>query len=166
MWQPFRKLADGSAGLATGGRAWPVEEVRRTVPPIASITPVRILVVDDDANHLRLLAAGLRLEGFAVDSAPDAEIAQHLLRRASYDIALLDVMMPGTSGLELARRMAAAHPDVRVVLMSAYHLSERQLRQADCGAVGFIPKPYRLEELAQYLRSKALQPERPVAAAS
>jgi len=135
------------------------------VPPIPTNTQVRILVVDDDVNHLRLLTAGLRLEGFAVDSAPDAEIAQHLLRRAPYDIALLDVMMPGTSGLELARRMAAAHPDVRVVLMSAYHLSERQLRQADCGAIGFIPKPYRLEELAEYLRSKARRSEPPVAAA-
>jgi DNA-binding response OmpR family regulator len=150
-WQPFRKLAD--------------EEDEKSVPPIPSTTPTRILVVDDDVNHLRLLTAGLRLERFVVDSAPDAEIAQHLLRHANYDIALLDVMMPGTSGLELARRMAAAHPAVRVVLMSAYHLSERQLRQADCGAVGFIPKPYRLEELAKYLRDKVPQLERAIAQA-
>ena len=89
-----------------------------------------------------------------MDAACDAEAALKILTGASFDIALVDVMMPGTSGLELARRMNREYPDVRIVLMSAYHLSERQLRQSACGAVGFIPKPYRLDELAGYLRSK------------
>jgi DNA-binding NarL/FixJ family response regulator len=45
-------------------------------------------------------------------------------------------------------------PQTRVVLTSAYHLSERQLVRADCGAVGFVPKPFDLTELARFLRDK------------
>jgi len=117
--------------------------------------PVRVLVVDDDPNHLRLLASGLRLEGFDVASAAGADEALVHLGNGEFDLAILDVMMPGVSGLDLARRMSREFPGVRTVLMSAYHLSERQVRLAACGAVGFIPKPYRIEELAAYLRQKA-----------
>jgi DNA-binding response OmpR family regulator len=124
------------------------------VPVRVDRVPVRVLVVDDDLNHLRLLAAGLRLEGFAVEAAADAAEALDRLGRSGFDLAIVDVMMPGVSGLELARRASRDFPDVRIVLMSAYHLSERQVRQASCGAVGFIPKPYRMEELAAYLREK------------
>lgn len=116
---------------------------------------IRVLVVDDEPNHLRLLTATLRLEGFLAVGVPDAESALRVLSEAPYDLALIDVMMPGTSGLDLARRMRLEHPTVRIVLMSAYHLSERQLRQSQTGAVGFVAKPYRVEDLAQYLRGKA-----------
>jgi DNA-binding response OmpR family regulator len=63
-------------------------------------------------------------------------------------------MMPGTNGIQLARVLRDRHPATRVVLTSAYHLSERQLLRADCGAVGFVPKPFDLSELARFLRAK------------
>ena len=63
-------------------------------------------------------------------------------------------MLPGTNGIQLARLVRERHPGTRVVLTSAYHLSERQLARADCGAAGFVPKPLDLGELAQFLRSK------------
>src|SRR6202012_4298570 len=70
------------------------------------------------------------------------------------DLALIDLMMPGLNGLELARQIRRLHPGVRVVLSSAYHLSVRQVERADCGAIGFVPKPYRLPELFNFLPSK------------
>jgi CheY-like chemotaxis protein len=164
-------LSQGSPvpGRAQGGRriedatspGWSLEAL---VPRRQETQRVRILVVDDDTNHLKLLASGLRLEGFEVAAAAGAEEALGHLGNGPFDVAILDVMMPGTSGLDLARRMSRDFPDVRTVLMSAYHLSERQLRLSACGAVGFIPKPYRLDELAAYLREKA-QPTDRVAAA-
>ena len=77
-----------------------------------------------------------------------------ILQRESPDVALVDLMMPGLNGIELARKIRDAFPAVRVVLTSAYHLSERQLSRADCGVVGFVPKPYILPELAEFLRAK------------
>ncbi len=114
----------------------------------------RVLIVDDEVNSLRALAIGLRLEGFAVETAESALAAHVVLDREPCDLAIVDLMMPGTNGLDLAREMRARHPSLRVILTSAYHLSERQLARADCGVVGFVPKPYALAELAAFLRSK------------
>jgi DNA-binding response OmpR family regulator len=115
----------------------------------------RVLVVDDEANHVRVLAIGLRIEGFDVLTATDADSAHRALaQNAGIDLVIVDLMMPGTNGIQFARDLRQRYPEMRVVLTSAYHLSERQLVRADCGAVGFVPKPYDLTELARFLRSK------------
>jgi len=121
----------------------------------------RILVVDDAANQARVTAIGLRVEGFDVETAADADGALGMLDSQSFDLAVVDLMMPGTNGIQLARLVRERHPATRVVLTSAYHLSERQLVRADCGAVGFVPKPFDLTDLAHFLRSKLAPPEAP-----
>lgn len=117
----------------------------------------RVLVVDDEENQRRTLSIGLKLEGFDVVVAGSSQEALQILSAASpqVDLALIDLMMPGLNGLELARQMRSLYPNVRVVLSSAYHLSARQVERADCGAIGFVPKPYRLAELSTFLRAKA-----------
>ncbi len=119
----------------------------------------RVLVVDDEENQIRVLSMGLSIEGFDVATAKSAEEAMAALEKHD-DIllGLFDLMMPGMNGLELARLVRTRHPHVRVVLTSAYHLSERQLERADCGVVGFVPKPYELGELASFLRAKLAPP--------
>lgn len=116
----------------------------------------RVLIVDDEENQRRTLSIGLRLEGFDVVVAGSSPEALQVLKTASpqIDLALIDLMMPGINGLDLARQMRSLFPSVRVVLSSAYHLSARQVERADCGAIGFVPKPYRLAELSSFLRSK------------
>jgi DNA-binding response OmpR family regulator len=128
-----------------------------SVPKVSiqvAITAPRVLVVDDVANHARVTAIGLRIEGFDVEIAPESDAALRMLDAQPFDIAMVDLMMPVTNGMQLARLIRDRHPDTRVVLMSAYHLSERQLVRADCGAVGFVPKPFDLSDLAHFLRSK------------
>ncbi len=120
----------------------------------------RVLIVDDEENQRRTLSIGLRLEGFDVLVAGSSEEALQALGAAAapgsagIDLALIDLMMPGLNGLDLARQIRRLFPNVRVVLSSAYHLSARQVERADCGAIGFVPKPYRLAELSSFLRSK------------
>jgi len=116
----------------------------------------RVLIVDDEENQLRSLSIGLKLEGFEVMLAASSHEALRALSGAAagVDIALIDLMMPGLNGLDLARQIRTLHPGVRVVLSSAYHLSARQVERADCGAIGFVPKPYRLTELCSFLRAK------------
>jgi DNA-binding response OmpR family regulator len=118
-----------------------------------------VLVVDDEVNHGRVMAIGLRSEGFDVETALDAESAMTLLGASTFDIVIADLMLPGTNGIQLARQVRERHPCTRVVLTSAYHLSERQLVRADCGAVGFVPKPFDLSELARFLQAKLAGPE-------
>jgi CheY-like chemotaxis protein len=116
----------------------------------------RVLIVDDEENQRRTLSIGLRLDGFDVAVASSSNDALRVLASSTgIDLTLIDLMMPGLNGLELARQIRRMFPAVRVVLCSAYHLSTRQVERADCGAVGFIPKPYKLAEVCTFLRLKA-----------
>lgn len=114
----------------------------------------KILIVDDEENHRKTLAIGLRLEGFEVFDARDGERALEWLEHHEADLAIIDLMMPGINGLDLVRRVRMRHPDVRLVLTSAYHLSERQLERASVGPIAFVPKPYSMDDLAGFLRTK------------
>lgn len=114
-----------------------------------------VLIVDDEENHRRSLAIGLRMEAFDVHEAADgAEALRFIETGGSADFAIIDLMMPGINGLDLARRLRNHRPEVQVLLTSAYHLSERQVERAGVGAVGFLPKPYHLDELVGFLRRK------------
>ena len=114
----------------------------------------RVLVVDEQDSQARLVAIGLRVEGFEVETAAGSDAALARLEAQTFDVAILDLMLPGMNGIQLARVVRERHPSTCVVLTSAYHLSERQLARADCGATGFVPKPLDLSELARFLRAK------------
>jgi DNA-binding NtrC family response regulator len=116
----------------------------------------RVLVVDAEESQRGALLAGLTLEGFEVAFVASCQDALEILGSpSSADVAMIDLMIPGLNGLDLARQIRGAFPNVRVVLSSAYHLSARQVERTHCGAVGFVPKPYAVRELCSYLRSKA-----------
>ncbi len=110
-----------------------------------------ILVVEDEPVLADMLAVGLQLRGFEVDTCATAEEALQAVVGRAYDLALIDLMLPKIHGLELARRFGRLRPGIRIVLTSAYPLSEHQLVLADCGAAGFILKPYRLDRLSRLL---------------
>jgi len=122
----------------------------------------RVLIVDDEENQRKTLSIGLRMEGFEVVVAASGEEALRLLGEKAVDVAMCDLMLPGMNGLDVVRQIRRMFPDIRVYLASAYHLSARQMERADCGAVGFVPKPYKLSDLAGLLRAKT--PARALAA--
>lgn len=124
----------------------------------------KILIVDDEPGQRRSLAIALKFEGFDVTEACSSEEALEMMRRAPFDAALVDVVMPGTNGLDLARHVHKEHPATKIVLVSAYHLSRRQILRSGTGAVAFLPKPYRMNELVSFLRERmaAIDPENPV----
>jgi DNA-binding response OmpR family regulator len=113
-----------------------------------------VLVIDDELNELKTLIIGMQLEGFEVVGASTTSEAMAALDRRSFDVALIDLMMPEMNGLQMARAIRASHPEVTTILMSAYHLSPIQLARAETGAVGFVPKPFRFEELVGFVRAK------------
>lgn len=113
-----------------------------------------ILVVDDDFNELNSLIIALKIEGFETDGAPGGEEALKLLEKKHYDIVIMDMMMPGINGIQLARSIKKSFPSVMTVLMSAYELSRLQLDKIDSGVVGFIGKPYSLNSLIAFLNDK------------
>ena len=113
-----------------------------------------VLVVDDDVHQRRSLVLGLRIADFRVYEASEGREALQVLDSEAIDLAVVDLMMPGMNGLQLLRRMQFRQPGVGVVLTSGYHLGRSQLERVGLNAVAFVPKPYDLEELTEFLREK------------
>lgn len=118
----------------------------------------KILVIDDDEPRAERLAEALRLHGFHAQSAKSGA-AQGLVSRASApDFAIIELMLLGTHGFELTRELRGVHPTLRVLLTSDYHFSESQLEKVDCGASGFVARPFDAEHVADFIRGKVRAP--------
>ena len=120
-----------------------------------------ILLLDVLAGQAAVLASALRVEGLDVLHTTNAAEARKVLAEGNVTLAVVDLMIRGdgiANGLELARELRLVSPGTRVLLTSAYHLSERQLERADCGASGFIPKPYDVAEVVDFIRLKITSP--------
>jgi two-component system cell cycle sensor histidine kinase/response regulator CckA len=121
--------------------------------PAPAAVPGRVLLVEDEDGVRHLLANILDRNGFAVSSAPSAEAALEMLGTASFDVLLTDVMLPGMSGPELARRVRKEFPAMRVLFMSGY-TGDSVPDVAEFGDErAFIQKPFGSRVLMTRLRS-------------
>ena len=105
-----------------------------------------ILVVDDDDRIRTLLSRFLRERGFRVSSAPNAEKALSMLRSLTFDLLILDVMMPGMDGFELTRAVRQGH-DCPILLLTARGEPEDRIKGLTLGADDYLAKPFEPEEL-------------------
>lgn len=115
----------------------------------------RVLVVDDDKESLDSLSAFVTEEGHTVTTAQDAESALHRIRAWKPHLILLDVNMPGTSGLDLIPRIRSLTADdyVSVILVSASLTLEEVSKALDLGADDYLSKPFRATELLTRVRT-------------
>ena len=115
---------------------------------------VHILVVEDDARLRERLARYLAQEGFRVTAAGDAEEARARLGIVSPDLMVLDVMMPGESGLELTAWLRATHGlDLPVLLLTARGAPEDRIAGFEAGADDYLGKPFEPMELVLRIRA-------------
>jgi PleD family two-component response regulator len=122
---------------------------------------LKVLVVDDDPSAVAMLVRLLGDENFDVASAANAKEALVLVRKMTPDLFLLNIMMPGMDGLELARTLQQDERlvDIPVIFLSASMSLSDHLRALDCGAVDFICKPFRLLEVVARVRAHIHQHE-------
>lgn len=108
-----------------------------------------VLIADDDADHRELIALALARLGHEVVEAVDAESTQRAVAAGGIDAVLLDVRMPGASGIELCRRLRAepATAHLPIMLISADVNNHRILAAMDAGADDYLTKPYHRAEL-------------------
>lgn len=114
---------------------------------------LRILVVEDEPEMAALLARGLRGEGYAVDLADNGIDGITLANEEPYDIAVLDVMLPGMSGFELCRRLREQTNGMAILLLTARDAVDDRVRGLDSGADDYLTKPFEFAELAARLRA-------------
>ena len=113
-----------------------------------------ILVVEDEPKLRRLVELHLADEGFAVESAPDAEAALKLLNKNSFSLILTDLKLPGMNGLEFLRAAKKADAEIPVVIMTAHGTVESAVEAMKAGASNYILKPFSLAELALVVRKE------------
>ncbi|MCC6927878.1 MAG: response regulator transcription factor [Gemmatimonadaceae bacterium] len=119
---------------------------------------MRVLFVEDDARIAELAVAYLRKTGFAVDLAPTGEDALRLAAMNDYDVAVLDIRLPGIDGLDVCRRLRAAGSPVRILMATARDTVEDRIAGLDLGADDYIVKPYVLAELEARVRAVLRRP--------
>ncbi len=114
---------------------------------------MRILLVEDDKILADALRRALMQSAYAVDVAGTGEQADHALAVESYDLAILDVGLPGLDGLEVLRRLRARKAAVPVLLLTALDALADRVRGLDLGADDYLAKPFDLPELEARVRA-------------
>ncbi len=114
--------------------------------------PLRVLVVDDEPHIVEFLQMGFEYEGFAVSVAYDADEALQLARQAPHDIAILDVMLGETSGIEVARRLRASD-ELGIIILTARSSTAERIAGLDLGADDYVTKPFDFKELMARVRA-------------
>lgn len=123
-----------------------------------------ILVVDDDERLRALLSRFLSENGFLVSTATDARHAREVLKYLTYDLLVMDVMMPGEDGTALTRALKAAGLATPILLLTALGETEQRISGFEAGADDYLPKPFEPRELLlrinAILRRSAAAPKR------
>lgn len=115
----------------------------------------RVLVVDDDALTLEILRTILDLEDFAVRTAGDGEAALAAVAEEQPDVLVLDVMMPGLTGFEVASRLRSDPDtgDLPIILLTARDGDDDRRLGLECGADAYLTKPFSPLKLIETIRS-------------
>ncbi len=112
-----------------------------------------ILIIDDEAAIRESLEVLLTLEGFSVTTARDGSIGVDLLSRAEYDLLLLDLSLPGESGIDLLPRITEMRPELPVIMITAFGTVGNVVEAIRAGAENFVQKPWDNEKLLADIRS-------------
>jgi len=114
---------------------------------------MRLLVVEDDHKVAAFIERGLQQEGYAVDVLFDGRDAGLQAQLVDYDAIILDVMLPGRSGVQVLRDIRARKPAIPVLILTARDTLEDRVTGLDAGADDYMGKPFALAELSARLRA-------------
>lgn len=112
----------------------------------------RILVVDDDPQIRRVLKVALSGEGFEIDDAKNGESALDKLRELRFDLVLLDINMPGMSGLEVCRTIRTTS-EIAIIMLTVRDNEADTVEALDAGADDYVTKPFKPSELSARIRA-------------
>ena len=121
--------------------------------PGANFVPASILVIDDEAGIRDSLEVLLSFEGYTVGLARDGEEGLRSLDSEAWDLVLLDLALPGQSGMELLPQIKEKRPDLPVIMITAYGTVENVVEAVRAGAENFVQKPWDNEKLLADIRS-------------
>ncbi len=113
---------------------------------------MRILVIEDESRIQAFLSRGLEAEGYSVATASDGRAGLVLASTGSWDLVVLDLLLPGLSGLEVLEELHRSRPRLPVLILSARTDLRTKLMGFELGAADYVPKPFSLDELLARVR--------------
>lgn len=117
-------------------------------------TRARILLIDDEPGILNFVSRGLRREGFTVDLAADAGAGLKAALGSPYDLIILDLLLPGSNGIDLLRQVMRQNAAQPVIVLSALTDTLSKVRAFELGARDYLAKPFSIEELMARVRAR------------
>jgi DNA-binding response OmpR family regulator len=114
---------------------------------------MRILIIEDDKAVASFVKKGLESEQYAVDVTWDGEDAQSLVGEASFDLVILDLLLPKIDGLEVLKHIRNRKPSLPVLILSGCARVEDRVRGLDLGADDYLTKPFSFSELSARVRA-------------
>jgi DNA-binding NtrC family response regulator len=117
---------------------------------------IKLLIVDDEVQFLDSIAERLELRGFNVTKVNRATDAVIIARDEKFDLALLDLKMPGMDGKELLDILKQEHKHLEVIMLTGHGSVESAVECTKLGAFGYLAKPYELDQLLQVLKDAYL----------
>jgi DNA-binding response OmpR family regulator len=112
-----------------------------------------VLVIEDEPGIVDFLERGLRAQGFTVASARDGDTGLAMALDTVPDIVVLDMLLPGRSGLEVLRELHGQRPELPVIVLTALGEVDDRVTGLDAGAVDYLTKPFSLAELSARIRA-------------
>ena len=112
-----------------------------------------VLVVDDESALRKALRTSLTASGFTVEEARNGEEALGTVQQQPFDLVLLDVSMPGMSGIDACRRIRGISPQAGIVMVTVRDQEDDKVRALEAGADDYVTKPFKLRELTARLRA-------------
>ncbi len=110
-------------------------------------TMIKILLVDDEVEFTSTLAERLEIRGFIAKIAEDGEVGISMVQNEGFDVVILDLMMPGLSGLETLKQMKAINNDLPVILLTGHGSAKEGVEGMKLGAFDYLMKPLDINEL-------------------
>jgi DNA-binding response OmpR family regulator len=118
-----------------------------------------ILIVEDDEVIMSTLAYNLSRQGFSVEGATTGAEAMRMARRLRPDLILLDIMLPGESGIEVCERIRELDEEVVIIMVTAKDAEEEKVRGFEAGADDYVTKPFGMKELVARINANLKRSE-------
>lgn len=113
---------------------------------------INILLIDDEIEFVETLAERLELRGYTSKIAGDGESGISMLANGAFNIAILDLMMPGLNGLDTLRQIREIDPDLPVILLTGHGSTKDGMEGMKIGAFDFLMKPLDINELLEKIK--------------
>ena len=114
---------------------------------------IGLLIVDDDEKFLATVAERLGLKDFDVTTATEGKQAVKAAKKGAFDVAILDLKMPGMDGIELLQILKKKHKFLEVIILTGFASIDSAVEATKLGAFGYLEKPYNFDKLLGVLKN-------------